>query len=248
MRAFFRDQLGLGRITAFLAGLLQAASIAWPGSGQAWGSLQVLSLFIMGLGLVRCARMEGSVRGNLKAAAWQSLWFATAWLVGSFWWLYVSMHDVGGLPAPLAALAVLALAAALAVYYAGAAAVWVALVRRNGWLAHPARASVLFAALWTLAELMRGRWFTGFPWGAGGYAHVDSPLAALAPWVGVYGLGAVAAGLAMRLALGGGRWQIGRDVLLVLALCWGLKAWGARIHHHGGHGPGGVVAGQHCPD
>ena len=37
----------------------------------------------------------------------------------------------------------------------------------------------VFAALWTLAELLRGSWFTGFPWGAGGYAHVDGPLAVL---------------------------------------------------------------------
>jgi apolipoprotein N-acyltransferase len=50
-----------------------------------------------------------------------------------------------------------------------------------------------FAAAWLLAELARGRWFTGFPWGAGGYAHVDGPLAFLAPWVGVYGIGWVAA-------------------------------------------------------
>ena len=76
-------------------------------------------------------------------------------------------------------------------------------------------------ALWLLAELMRGRWFTGFPWGAGGYAHVDSWLASLAPWVGVYGVGAVAAALAMRLALGVARWQAWRDTAAVLALCNG---------------------------
>ena len=44
--------------------------------------------------------------------------------------------------------------------------------------------------LWLLAELARGVIFTGFPWLASGYAHVDSPLAALAPWIGVYGIGA----------------------------------------------------------
>jgi len=57
-----------------------------------------------------------------------------------------------------------------------------------------------FAACWLLAELARGTWWTGFPWGAGGYAHVEGPLAALARWVGVYGIGAVAAALAMGLA------------------------------------------------
>lgn len=48
-----------------------------------------------------------------------------------------------------------------------------------------------------MAELARGTLWTGFPWGAGGYAHVDGPLAALARYGGVYGLGAVAAMLAM---------------------------------------------------
>ena len=48
--------------------------------------------------------------------------FATAWLTGTFWWLFVSMHTYGGLAAPLAALAVLALAAFLALYYAAACA------------------------------------------------------------------------------------------------------------------------------
>jgi apolipoprotein N-acyltransferase len=58
----------------------------------------------------------------------------------------------------------------------------------------------VFAALWTLAELARGIWFTGFPWGAGGYAHTDGLLAGYAPWLGVYGLGAMAAWLAMSAA------------------------------------------------
>ena len=53
----------------------------------------------------------------------------------------------------------------------------------------------MFAAAWLLAELARGVIFTGFPWIASGYAHVDSPLAGFAPWVGVYGIGAIAAGL-----------------------------------------------------
>jgi apolipoprotein N-acyltransferase len=63
--------------------------------------------------------------------------------------------------------------------------------------------ALLFAALWLLAELTRGLLFTGLPWVASGYAHVDSPLAALAPWLGVYGIGAVAAALAAAPALGG---------------------------------------------
>ena len=51
------------------------------------------------------------------------------------------------------------------------------------------------------SELLRGTLFTGFPWGAGGYAHVDGPLASLAPWVGVYGISAAAAWLAYLASL-----------------------------------------------
>ncbi len=210
------------------AGLLQAASIAWPGSGQALGWLQVLSLTVLAAGLAGMTRSPHAPLGGLgpvKRAAWLGGVFATAWLAGCFWWLYVSMHHVGGLPAPLAVFAVLALAGALALYYAAASAMWVGLAR--GWVAQqPGLASALFAALWTLAELMRGRWFTGFPWGAGGYAHVDGVLVAWAPWVGVYGMGALAAWLAMRLALAG--WRLGalKPLIGIGLASWGLQAWG----------------------
>lgn len=111
--------------------------------------------------------------------------FGTAWMVAATWWLFISLHRYGGLPAALAAASVAALGAALSLYWALA----MGLVAR--WRTGRARWDLpAFAAAWLAVELARGQWFTGFPWAASGYAQVDSPLAAWAPWVGVYGLGA----------------------------------------------------------
>ena len=142
-----------------------------------------------------------------RASPWRAaalgMGFGTAWLAASIWWLFISMHSFGGLPAWMAALAVLLLSAFMALFLAaamGAFARW-----RRGFVAADA---LLFGAVWLLAELARGALFTGFPWAASGYAHVDGPLAALAPWLGVYGIGFVSAALAAALALprGGGWW------------------------------------------
>jgi apolipoprotein N-acyltransferase len=122
--------------------------------------------------------------------------FGTAWLVAGTWWLFISMNRYGGLPAWMAALAVLALGGLLSLYLAGAMAVFARW--RSG---RPASDALLFAAVWLLSELARGLIFTGFPWVASGYAHVDGPMAALAPWVGVYGIGFVAAWMAAWAAL-----------------------------------------------
>lgn len=183
-------------LVCLLAGGLQAASLAWPihswtlpglSAGQPSGGLQIASLALLAWALRHVHRVG--------QAAWRGWVFATAWLCGTFWWLFVSMHTYGGLPAWLAALAVLALAGFLSLYYALAAGLLALWAPRSR-----VQQGLLFAALWTLAELLRGRWFTGFPWGAGGYAQVDL-MAAWAPWVGVYGMGAVAALLAYSLAV-----------------------------------------------
>lgn len=120
--------------------------------------------------------------------------FATSWLCGTFWWMYVAMATYAGLPGTIAALAVFLLAAILAVYYALATAAFVALQPRSAW-----GASALFAALWLAAELARGVWFTGFGWGAAGYAHVDG-LARSARYVGAYGVAFLVALIASLLA------------------------------------------------
>lgn len=168
------------------AGGLHAAALAWPSTGQALWWLQLLSLTGLCVALLRA-------RSGQQAAALTWV-YATAWMAGTFWWLFISMHTYGGLPAPLAVLAVLALAAFLGTLYALAMGVW------QRWRSQGFHTVFLFAALWTLAELVRGTLFTGFPWGGGGYAHVDGPLSAWPRWVGVYGTGALAAGIAMFLA------------------------------------------------
>jgi apolipoprotein N-acyltransferase len=171
----------VGFVAAIVAGLLQAFSIAAPWNGQSQWWLQLASLAVLAGLLQRTS--------SWRRAAVTAWLFAIAWLAGTWWWLFVSMHVYGGLAAPLAAIAVLALAAFLALYYAIAAAVF---ARAPG--------AVAFAGAWLLAELMRATLFTGFPWGVAGYAHVDGPLAVLAPFIGVYGISFVAAFLAYGLA------------------------------------------------
>jgi apolipoprotein N-acyltransferase len=159
-------------------------------------------------------------------AAWIGLAFGSGWLGAGVWWLFVSMHRYGGLPGWMAGSAVAALSVALSAYLALACAAWAR------W--RPGRAgpdALLFAARWLLAELARGVLFTGFPWVASGYALVDAPLAALAPWVGVYGMGALLAFAAALLgSLGGCRGRsraaalVGAAfVLLAPALAAGLR-------------------------
>jgi apolipoprotein N-acyltransferase len=174
---------------ALVAGIAQAVSIAAPWNGQPQWWLQLLSL---------AALADVIQRGLTWKLAGLAGWgFATAWLATTFWWLFISLHTYGGLPAPFAVLAVLGLAAFLASYYAAASAVFARLGPGSSeWLR-----GTLFAATWMLAELARVTLFTGFPWGAGGYAHVDGPLAFLASRIGVHGIGFVAALLAYALSL-----------------------------------------------
>ena len=133
--------------------------------------------------------------------------FGLGWFLSGIWWLYISMHVYGEMPAWMAALAVLLFSAYLALYPALAAAAWHRATaprrfdpaRRTGWFGLLA-APLAFGAAWGLTEWLRGVIFTGFPWLGSGYAHTDGPLAGYAPLLGVYGIGALAALCAAWLA------------------------------------------------
>lgn len=186
LRTLPRQRLAWHQMAIVLiAGGAHAASVAWPftfvfAQGQPLWWLQLLALMVLAGQLDGCR--------SAPRAAWLGGLFATTMLCATFWWLFISMHTYGGLAAPVTVLAIVGLAAFLALYYAAATALFVRLApARRG-----ARALV-FAALWLLAELARVKLFTGFPWGEGGYAHVDGWARPLAAWVGVHGLSFLAA-------------------------------------------------------
>ena len=216
-----------------IAGVLQAVSLAWPVDG-AWRGVVLPGVQWLALSGFAWAVLHAP---RVRTVFWQSWAFASAWLVGATWWLYISLHRYGGMPSWLAVLAVLLLAVGLALPYAALLA-W---HRRHCPVeAAPWRHMLGFAAAWTLAELFRGHIATGFPWGAIGYAHVEGPLRVWAPWLGVYGVGAVAAALAAATALTVQRWRTrsARQALtssaaaggfVVLALSLGLHVVGPQL-------------------
>jgi apolipoprotein N-acyltransferase len=119
-----------------------------------------------------------------RRAAWLGFVFGIGWFCAGVSWVYVSLHDVGGMPAAVAALAVLLFAVVLSAYTALAG--WLqARLRAVPDLAH---ALLILPAAFTLTEWLRGWVFTGFPWIAPGYAHSDGPLAGYAALTGVHGL------------------------------------------------------------
>jgi apolipoprotein N-acyltransferase len=176
--------LGLDVLLALVLGAIHSLPMSYPAT---WW-LQIACVAGLAWQVSRATPWRAALVG---------LSFGTAWLTASVWWLYISMHFYGGLSSTLAVLAVLALCLFLSLYLAITMAVFARLRRHR-----PLLDSLLFAACWLVAELARGVVFTGFPWAASGYAHVDGPLANLAPWIGVYGIGFVCAALGAGLVLG----------------------------------------------
>ena len=124
--------------------------------------------------------------------------------LGGVSWVYVSLHDVGGMALPLAAVATLAFCGVLAVFPAFAGYLY----RRvptgipSGHTTTDSWDILLLAGLWTLTEWLRGWVLTGFPWLAIGYSQTPpSPLAGYAPLLGVYGVGLMVAGVSSWLTL-----------------------------------------------
>ncbi len=130
-------------------------------------------------------------------AAILGLAFGAGLFLAGVSWVYVSMHVFGGMPPWLAGLAAVLFCCVLALFPALAGFVFAVLRRDRVWTD-----ALLGAAAWTLMEWLRGWVLTGFPWLAFGYAQTPpSPLAGYAPLLGVYGVGFVAALIAVLAGL-----------------------------------------------
>jgi apolipoprotein N-acyltransferase len=144
-------------------------------------------------------------------------------------WVYVSLHDFGGLPAPIAGFATIVFCVILAAY--PAAVGWAqAKLAAPARLAPPvaARLMLVIPAAWALAEWLRGWIFTGFPWLALGYSQLDGPLAGFAPVAGVFGVSLLAAAvagalLALFVTRGAARIVAVATIGAITAGGWGLR-------------------------
>lgn len=173
-----------------------------------------------------------STAATPREAAWTGWWFGAGLFGAGVSWVYVSLHQFGGMAAPVAAVATIGFCAFLALFPALA-----------GWLqaqvpAGPvARATLVIPALWTATEWVRGSILTGFPWLAFGSAVPGWPLAGYAPLLGMYGCT-----LAV-LAMAGFAWCAARRHAFVAAIgaVLALAAGGEALRQHEWTAPAGSV-------
>jgi apolipoprotein N-acyltransferase len=165
-----------GRIIALAAGLLLPLGFAPFG----WWWLLSPLLAVLFLLLHDEPARERLLRG---------FWFGFGSFAAGTWWLYISVHDFGGAPAPFAILVTVLLVLLMAGYHA-----------LFGWLSAAVRPDsagwqtlAVLPACWTLIEWLRSWLFGGFPWLSLGYSATDGWLMPWAPLAGVHGTSLVIA-------------------------------------------------------
>ena len=152
-----------------------------------------------------------------RRAFWQGYAFGLGYFLAGVSWVFVSLHEFGQMPWPLAALATFLFCAFLALFPALATGLAARLTTNAPW-----RLALALPASWMLLEWVRGWILTGFPWLAVGYSQApESPLAGFAPLFGVYGVSLLTALVAGALAL---RSRLGWIAVVGI----GLIGWGAQ--------------------
>ena len=161
--------LDMRALLALTAGLLLPCAFApyglWP--------LAVLSLALL-FALLRDA--------SPRAAAWRGYVYGLGMFGHGVTWIQVSIHKFG-LPMYSFSVSMTALFVLFMALYPALAA-WLARRLPGG----PAvRALCLAPASWTLVEMLRGWFLSGFPWLVVGDGQVASPFAGFIPLAGAYG-------------------------------------------------------------
>lgn len=162
-------------------------------------------------------------QGNTAASAFRSGYLFG---VGQFGvgvsWVFVSMHEFGGVSIGLGVFLTMLFVLFLALFPAAV-----------GWLfaryflpqQKLLTTLLVLPALWTLAEWCRGWIFTGFPWLVVGYSQVDSPLVGFAPVIGVYGISFATCLVAASLVIVATHWRMTlRWVAPIIILIFGAAA------------------------
>lgn len=131
---------------------------------------------------------------SAKHAFFNSLVYGFGLFIAGASWLYVSIHEYGFIPAPLAILATALFCLFLALIFAAPFMI-TALIPQN-----PLSWMLGLPAIWVISEWMRTWILTGFPWLYAGYSHTSTWLNGWAPIGGVLLLSFISGLGAMLLA------------------------------------------------
>jgi len=186
-------QRATGATTAAFVRLLLPSFILGAASVAGFAPFHLYPLPILALSgfLFLCERSR-----DVRIAAATGFSFGLGMFLTGVSWVYVSLHDFGGMEMLTAAMFTFFFCAYLAGYPALIAAILKLLPGSR-----PVRLILFFPALWAVSEWVRGWLFTGFPWLALGYSQAPaSPFAGFAPLLGVFGVSLAAAVVAAALA------------------------------------------------
>jgi apolipoprotein N-acyltransferase len=168
---------------AFIAGAVSAFAFEPVG----WWPLLLIALAILCELLDRSKSLKGSL-----ALGWL---FGLGQFVVGLTWIATSFTYQSNMPAWLGWVAVVLLSLYLAVYPAIATGIaW--------WFGRDDRVVLVttLGGAWAITEWLRGTIFTGFPWNPAAAALAPTPLIAITPLIGTYGLSMIV------ILLGGAIW------------------------------------------
>ncbi len=162
-----RSANALALFTLSVLGTLIALAAELPYGG--WIQIPLLSILWWRLSLLKDC--------SLKQYFFYSLTFGIGYFVAGLWWLYISLHDVGGMNFLLSCMAVFLLSTYVAVYFS-IACLSIRLFKSSY------VSGLLLASSWVLGEYLREEIFTGFPWMGFAETQVNGPFASMATYLG----------------------------------------------------------------
>ncbi|HLD13283.1 MAG TPA: apolipoprotein N-acyltransferase, partial [Burkholderiales bacterium] len=146
-----------------------------PGAADmvALGAGAALPLAFAPFGLFPLAYLAPAVlfllwfEGSPARAAWRGFLFGLGMFGVGVSWVYISLHNFGHMPAPLATLATFLFIVVLALYPALLGFIQARWLDRR----RPTHALLVLPALWVLFEWIRSWFLSGFPWLNLGYSQ-----------------------------------------------------------------------------
>jgi apolipoprotein N-acyltransferase len=176
-------------LLVILSSVLQILIFPLPGLYMlSWVAFAPLIVALLRARPAGALEVDGSA--NLKAASPRQAFLLSyvsgvIWYAGTCYWIYNTMHQYGGLSAPLALLALFLFCLYLGLYH-GLFGLLVSVAAGPG--RDNRRVLLVSPFLWVAVELARNL-VTGFPWNLLGTAQVDNiSLSRVTTWTGVYGV------------------------------------------------------------